>query len=63
MAELGSALRTLLRFDEAVQANYDRAIALLPEIPYLPGDWLDTKMQLCNWQCRMDQVTGMLTKK
>ena len=44
----GNALRDLNRLDEAL-ASYDRAIALKPDIDFILGESLRTKMHLCIW--------------
>jgi predicted O-linked N-acetylglucosamine transferase (SPINDLY family) len=44
----GNVLRDLRRHAEAL-ASYARALQLDPGIPFLYGDWLHTKMQLCDW--------------
>jgi predicted O-linked N-acetylglucosamine transferase (SPINDLY family) len=44
----GGLLRALRRPEEAL-ASYARALALSPDSPYLPGTWLNTRMQVCDW--------------
>jgi len=44
----GNILRGLRRHAEALE-SYARALQLDPGIPFLFGDWLHTKMQLCDW--------------
>ena len=43
-----NALSNLGRFDDA-RAGYDRARRIQPEYEWLLGNWLHTKMQLCEW--------------
>jgi predicted O-linked N-acetylglucosamine transferase (SPINDLY family)/ADP-heptose:LPS heptosyltransferase len=45
---LGAALQSLKRFDEAL-SNYSQALAITPEHEFLFGDWLYTKINLCDW--------------
>jgi predicted O-linked N-acetylglucosamine transferase (SPINDLY family) len=45
----GNALVNLNRYDEALVC-YDRAIQLKPEQDFLYGDWLSTKMSICDWE-------------
>ena len=40
-------LGDLYRYDESL-ASYEKAVALKPT-PYLPGDWLRARMQVCHW--------------
>lgn len=42
------ALRDLKRLEEALE-SYARALELDPASPFLYGDWLHTKMKLCDW--------------
>jgi predicted O-linked N-acetylglucosamine transferase (SPINDLY family) len=44
----GLMLSELKRHDEALEA-YERAIRIQPDIDYLHGNWLHTKMMLCSW--------------
>ena len=44
----GNALQDLKRLDEAL-ASYDRAIVLKPDIDFILGSSLHTKMHLCLW--------------
>ncbi|HUN73830.1 MAG TPA: tetratricopeptide repeat protein [Steroidobacteraceae bacterium] len=46
---LGNALVRLRRREEAVD-SYARALALEPHRPWLRGDWLHARMQLCDWR-------------
>jgi protein O-GlcNAc transferase len=44
----GNALQALHRPDEAM-ASFSRAKAIRPGLSYLPGAWLNSKMQCCDW--------------
>jgi len=44
----GVTLNELKRYDEAI-AHYDKALSLKPDIDWVPGDLLHTKMKLCSW--------------
>ena len=44
----GNALKELKRMDEAL-ASYDRALALKPDFEFLFGNYLNTRMRLCDW--------------
>ncbi|CAN5524778.1 tetratricopeptide repeat protein [soil metagenome] len=45
----GNALRNLNQLDEALH-SYERALALKPDMPYLFGNWLHARMQVCDWR-------------
>ncbi|MBC7376764.1 MAG: tetratricopeptide repeat protein [Burkholderiaceae bacterium] len=45
----GNTLRHLNQLDEAL-ASYERALALKPDLPYLFGNWLHARMQVCDWR-------------
>ena len=47
-ANRGMALEELKRYAEAVE-SYRRALQLIPQYPYLYGNWLHAKMQICDW--------------
>jgi predicted O-linked N-acetylglucosamine transferase (SPINDLY family) len=47
-ANRGNVLRDLRRHAEALD-SYARVLQLDPKFPFLFGDWLRTKMQLCDW--------------
>ena len=44
----GNVLNELQRYDEAI-AHYDRALSLKPDTPWIYGEFLHTKMRVCNW--------------
>ena len=44
----GSVLHELKRYDEAI-AHYDKALSLKPNIDWVSGDLLHTKMKICSW--------------
>ncbi len=48
-ARAGAVLRELKNHDQAY-THLEKALALKPDVPYLMGDWLHTKMLLCQWQ-------------
>jgi predicted O-linked N-acetylglucosamine transferase (SPINDLY family) len=41
-------LHELKRYDEAI-AHYDKALSLKPDIDWVSGDLLHTKMKICSW--------------
>ena len=45
----GVTYNALKRHDDAL-SNYGRAIKLKPEVDYLLGDFIHTKMHLCDWE-------------
>ncbi|MBC7437927.1 MAG: tetratricopeptide repeat protein [Bdellovibrionales bacterium] len=45
----GNALRNLNQLDNAI-ASYERALAIKPQLPYLFGNWLHARMQVCDWR-------------
>ena len=47
-ANRGNVLKDLKRLDEAL-ASYESAIDLNPDIDFILGDSLHTKMNLCIW--------------
>jgi protein O-GlcNAc transferase len=44
----GLALHALKRHRDAL-ASYDRALALQPDMPWLPGDVITARRQICDW--------------
>ena len=44
----GIALKNLKRLDQALD-SFGRAMQLKPDLEFLYGDWLHTKMTLCDW--------------
>ncbi len=51
----GSALKDLRHYEAAV-ASYERAILLSPDYDFLFGQWLHTKMKICDWKTFEDDV-------
>jgi predicted O-linked N-acetylglucosamine transferase (SPINDLY family) len=45
---MGVTLSELKRYDEAI-THYDKALSLKPNIDWLSGDLLHTKMKICSW--------------
>ena len=58
---LGTALKELKRYDDAL-VSYDRAIQLKPDVDYLFGNVIHTKMHLCDWG-NLDTLVNQLTEK
>jgi predicted O-linked N-acetylglucosamine transferase (SPINDLY family) len=54
-------LADLDRFDDASIA-YERALRLKPDYEWLPGIWLHTLMQLCEWQDLGPRVTDLVAR-
>ena len=44
----GNALQSLKRYEEAI-ACFEKAIALNPDSLFLLGEWLQTRMKICQW--------------
>ncbi len=60
----GNTLVNLNRYDEALVC-YDRAIQLKPEQDFLYGDWLSTKMSICDWEnfeAHRDDLTNRINQ-
>jgi predicted O-linked N-acetylglucosamine transferase (SPINDLY family) len=57
----GNVLQELKRYDEAI-THYDRALSLNPDIELLYGDFLHTKMRVCDWS-NFDDLLRELTSK
>ena len=57
----GVTLSKLNRHDEAL-VNYERAIQLKPEMDYLLGDFIHTKMHVCDWH-EFNALVSQLTEK
>ena len=57
----GNVLHELKRYDEAI-THYDRALSLNPDIELLYGDFLHTKMRVCDWS-NFDDLLRELTSK
>jgi predicted O-linked N-acetylglucosamine transferase (SPINDLY family) len=57
----GVALYELKRYQEAI-ADYDKAISLKPEIDWIPGDLLHTKMKMCAWSGLAESLQGISKK-
>ena len=51
-------LRDMGRLPEAL-ASYERALALDPEAPFVYGDWLHTRMRMCEWSDLDRHVTRL----
>jgi len=51
-------LRDLGRLDEALAA-YERAIALKPDTGFWAGDWLYTKLSICDWSRLAEQLESI----
>ena len=56
-ANHGDAMKRLKRLDEAL-ASYERALVLKPDLDFLLGNSLHTKMELCLW----DDLTNRLNE-
>jgi predicted O-linked N-acetylglucosamine transferase (SPINDLY family) len=55
-----NVLLDLKRFDEAL-ASYARALSHGPDYPHLPGNWVHTKMKVCDWtglSAAFDRLAG-----
>jgi len=57
----GFLLHDLKRPKQAL-ASFDRAITLKPDYEFLYGHWLDTKMQLCDWNNYDNHVMQLAEK-
>ena len=57
----GVALYELRQY-EAVIASYERAISLKPDYDFLFGQWLHTKMKICDWSS-FDQGVQQIAEK
>ena len=57
----GIALKNLNRPDEALD-SFGRAMKLKPDLEFLYGDWLHTKMTLCDWGGIQDQFADCIKK-
>ena len=56
-----NALSSLGRFAEA-RAGYERALQIQPDFDWLLGDWLHTKMQLCDWTDLAPKLTELSSR-
>ena len=56
-----ATLNELKRSAEAL-ASYNRAIALMPDYEFLYGDWLKTKMMICDWSNLESKVVQLANK-
>ena len=54
-------LRELKRYDDAI-AHYDKALSLKPDIDWLCGDLLHTKMKICSWSGLADSLDNISKK-
>jgi predicted O-linked N-acetylglucosamine transferase (SPINDLY family) len=57
----GVTLNELKRYDEAI-AHYDKALSLKPDIDWVPGDLLHTKMKLCSWSGLSESLENISKK-
>ena len=57
----GNALRDLKRLDEALD-SYERALKIRPDYAFLFGNWLHTKMQVCDWTDVQNNIPLLLKK-
>jgi predicted O-linked N-acetylglucosamine transferase (SPINDLY family) len=57
----GNALQHLKQFDAAA-SSYDKAIQLKPDLDYLVGTWLHTRMKLSDWSNLESNVAELITK-
>jgi predicted O-linked N-acetylglucosamine transferase (SPINDLY family) len=51
----GAVLNELKRYDEAI-THYDKALGLKPDIDWVYGDLLHTKMKICFWSGLVDSL-------
>ena len=56
----GLTLLRLKRFADA-QDSYEHALKIEPDCRWLYGNWLHTRMQLCNWNDLAAQLTHLVT--
>ncbi len=56
----GSTLRELGRFETA-RDSYQRALTIDPDLDWLPGAWLRSKLQLCDWTDLDGKIAQLLT--
>jgi predicted O-linked N-acetylglucosamine transferase (SPINDLY family) len=61
LSNKGISLNELQRYDEAI-AHYDKAISLKPDIDWIPGDLLHTKMRICDWSGLDDSLKKVSAK-
>ena len=57
----GHVLKNLKRLDEAL-ASYESAIALNPNLDFILGDLLHTKMHLCIWDDLENRLNELMEK-
>lgn len=60
-ANLGGAQKRLRRLNEATE-SYQNAIEINPNIPYILGDLINTKMNLCLWEGYAQDFEKILIK-
>lgn len=60
-ANLGGAQKRLRRLNEATE-SYQNAIEINPKIPYILGDLINTKMNLCLWESYAQDFEKILIK-
>ncbi len=54
----GLAHNAMKRYRQAL-ANYETALALAPDTPWLPGDILAVKRQICDWTSDASQLSAL----
>jgi protein O-GlcNAc transferase len=57
----GGTLRDIKRYEAAV-ASFGRALELRTDYDYLYGDWLYTKMKICDWQDLPARFAALVTR-
>lgn len=57
----GTALAALQRFEDAL-TSYDKATALKPDGEFMYGDWITTKMRICDWSDLEDRFVRLVEK-
>jgi predicted O-linked N-acetylglucosamine transferase (SPINDLY family) len=61
LSNKGISLNELQRYDEAI-AHYNKSISLKPDIDWIPGDLLHTKMRVCDWSGFNDSLKNVTSK-
>ena len=57
----GDAFKELNQMEQAIE-SYDHAITLNPDIEFILGELLKTKLSLCSWDGLIDQIDEIKTK-